>query len=127
MASVPFRGRFHKPIYALRQALMLCVKLLHPKKASQKLGAESKMALRPTFSLHEIDPRSFMKVTLNGSSYHKLSMVETVTKEKWSFSRLCVDVSLAHSSKLGNWRESPSKRQSFRRRRERTLPASKRR
>ena len=26
------RGGFHKPIYALRQALTLCAKLLHPKK-----------------------------------------------------------------------------------------------
>ena len=29
-----------------------------PKKASQKLGAEHKMALQPTFNLYEIDPRS---------------------------------------------------------------------
>ena len=29
-----------------------------PKKASQKIGAEPKMALGPTFSLYEIDPRS---------------------------------------------------------------------
>ena len=36
-------GRFHKPIYALRQALMLWAKLLHLKKASQKLGAECKL------------------------------------------------------------------------------------
>ena len=35
--------------YALRQNFT-------PKKASQKLGAERKMALRPTFSLYEIDP-----------------------------------------------------------------------
>ena len=49
-------GGFHKPIYALRKALTLCAKLLHPEKASQKFGAEHKMALRPTFSLYEIDP-----------------------------------------------------------------------
>ena len=51
-----FRGGFHKLIDALRQALTLCAKLLRPKKASQKFGAEQKMALRPAFSLYEIDP-----------------------------------------------------------------------
>ena len=35
--------------YALRRTFT-------PKKASQKLGAEREMALRPTFSLYEIDP-----------------------------------------------------------------------
>ena len=35
--------------YALRQTFT-------PKKASQKLGAERKMALHPTFSLYEIHP-----------------------------------------------------------------------
>ena len=49
-------GGFHKPIYALRQALTLCAELLRPKKASQKFGAEHKMAFRPTSSLYEIDP-----------------------------------------------------------------------
>ena len=42
-------GGFHKPIYAVRRTFT-------PKIASQKLCAEHKMALRPTFSLHEIDP-----------------------------------------------------------------------
>ena len=51
------RGGFHKPIYTPRQALTLSVKHLRPKKASQKLGAEGKLAFRPTFSLYEIDPR----------------------------------------------------------------------
>ena len=36
------RGRFHKPIHALRQALTLCAELLGLKKVSQKLGAEGK-------------------------------------------------------------------------------------
>ena len=35
--------------YALRQTFT-------PKKASQKFGAESKMVLRPTFTLYEINP-----------------------------------------------------------------------
>ena len=35
-------GQFHKPIYALRQALTLCAELLRLKKASQKLGPEQK-------------------------------------------------------------------------------------
>ena len=59
-------GGFHKPIYALCQALTLCAVLLHTKKSSQKLdaeasqkfGAQRKMALGPTFSLYEIDPRA---------------------------------------------------------------------
>ena len=42
-------GRFHKPIYALRQTFT-------PIKASQKFNVERKMALHPTFSLYEIDP-----------------------------------------------------------------------
>ena len=42
-------GGFHKPIQALRHTFT-------PKKASQELGVEHKMALRPTFNLHEIDP-----------------------------------------------------------------------
>ena len=49
-------GGFHKLIYALRQALTLCAETLSPKRASQKFGAERKMALCPTFSLYEIDP-----------------------------------------------------------------------
>ena len=48
--------QFHKPIYALRQTLMLCAKLLRLKKASQKFDAERKMALRPILILYEIDP-----------------------------------------------------------------------
>ena len=55
---VSLLGRFHKLIYTLGQALTLCAKLLHIKKASQKFGVERKMALRPTFSLYEIDPRT---------------------------------------------------------------------
>ena len=48
-------GGFHNPIHALRQALTLCPKLLCPKKASQKIGVERKMSLRPTFNLYKID------------------------------------------------------------------------
>ena len=40
--EISTRGRFHKPIYALRQAFTLCAELLRLKKASQKLGAERK-------------------------------------------------------------------------------------
>ena len=36
------RGRFHEPIYTLRQALTLYAELLRLKEASQKLGAECK-------------------------------------------------------------------------------------
>ena len=36
------RGRFHKPIYALRQVFTLWAKLLGLTKTSQKLGAERK-------------------------------------------------------------------------------------
>ena len=46
------RGGFHKPIYALRQALT-------PKKTSQMFSVERKMPLGPTFSLHRppgVDP-----------------------------------------------------------------------
>ena len=50
------KGGFNKPIFALRQALMLWVVGLCLKKASQKLGVEDKMASRPSFSLYEIDP-----------------------------------------------------------------------
>ena len=35
-------GRFHEPIYALRQVFTLCAELLRLKKASQNLGAERK-------------------------------------------------------------------------------------
>ena len=51
------RGGFHKLIYAPRQALTLCAKLLYLKKLL-KNGVEHKMALRQTFSLYEIEPRS---------------------------------------------------------------------
>ena len=49
-------GGFHKLKYAQRQALALCALLLSLKTASQKFGAECKMALCPTFSLYEINP-----------------------------------------------------------------------
>ena len=42
LSQITTWGRFHKPIYALLQALTLCAKLLRLKKASQKLGAERK-------------------------------------------------------------------------------------
>ena len=35
-----------------------------PKKASQKLGEERNMALRPTFSLYEINPRASLVVLI---------------------------------------------------------------
>ena len=41
-SALTSRGRFHKPMYTLRQALRLCAELLGLKKASQKLGAERK-------------------------------------------------------------------------------------
>ena len=55
------RGRFHKPIYALPQALTLCAKLLLLKKASQKLGAERKSLVQSVNGFYEIDPGSGQK------------------------------------------------------------------
>ena len=49
-------GQFHKPIFALCQALTPCAKHFLPKNASQKFRVDCKMALRLTFSLFEIDP-----------------------------------------------------------------------
>ena len=65
------RGGSHKSIYALCQALMLCAKLLCPKKASQKFSTESKMAVCPTFSLYEISPRTWLVVHYDIKKYFK--------------------------------------------------------
>ena len=50
-------GRFHQPIYALRQALMLCAKLLRLKKASQKLDAERKRLAQSVNGFMKSTPR----------------------------------------------------------------------
>ena len=39
---MPTRGRFHKPIYALRRAFTLCAQLLRSYLQAQKFGAERK-------------------------------------------------------------------------------------
>ena len=50
-------GGFHKKhLHSLTSSYALG-QTFTPKKDTQKLGAERKMALRPTFSLNEIDPR----------------------------------------------------------------------
>ena len=50
------RGRFHKPIYALRQAFTLCPQLLRSSFKVQKLGAERKSLAQSV--------NGFMKSTL---------------------------------------------------------------
>ena len=52
-----FRGGFHKPIYALRQALTLCTKLLRLKKLLKSLAQSVRAWLEPKW-VYEIHPQA---------------------------------------------------------------------
>ena len=82
--------------FALRQTFM-------PKKASQKFGAERKMALRPTFSLFEIDPWSVLQwafyCPVKGSGNFALEfydIVDLVSDPAVTFQQRCGRLSAHH-------------------------------
>ena len=70
----PAWGKFHKPIYALRQALIFNTKLLCLKKRCVKAWCRAQIESYPTFKLYKIHPQKIQKIQVNHDKFESLQI-----------------------------------------------------